>query len=310
MAYYLSEINERCRKDAAAYVAECNAIYQQQLENAADRILANYVRSPIVLLSGPSGSGKTTTSKKISEILKKRGMTTHYVAMDDYFITVSPENTPRLPDGGYDLESPLCVDMDLLNEHFSALSRGETVFVPKYDFTKQRRDPVEGHKFRLKDDEIVVFEGIHALNDAITDVHPEAFKLYISARSNVLDDDSKLIFKGTWMRLMRRTVRDYHFRGTNAAETLKRWASVRRGERLYISPFKDKANLQFDSSFGYEVPMLNNTVTDLFNALPADTPRYEELVSILPAFELFEDISPDLLPKDALLREFVGGGIY
>ena len=309
MAYYLSEINERCRKDAAAYVAECNAIYQQQLENAADRILSNYIRSPIVLLSGPSGSGKTTTSKKISEIMAKRHMTTHYVAMDDYFITVG-ESTPRLPDGGYDLESPLCVDWELLNEHFSALSRGEKIFVPKYDFTKQRRDPVEGHELQLKDDEIVVFEGIHALNDLVTDVHPEAYRLYISARSNVLDDDGNKVFKGTWMRLMRRTVRDYQFRGTDAAETLSRWASVRRGEILYISPFKDKANLQFDSSFGYEVPMMNNMVTDLFNDLPEDTERFEELQSILPAFELFEDISPELLPKDALLREFVGGGIY
>ena len=309
MAYYLSEINERCRRDAAAYVAECNAIYQQQLENAADRILSNYIRSPIVLLSGPSGSGKTTTSKKISEIMAKRHMTTHYVAMDDYFITVG-ETTPRLPDGGYDLESPLCVDWELMNQHFSALSRGEKIFIPKYDFTKQRRDPDGGHELQLKDDEIVVFEGIHALNDLVTDVHPEAYRLYISARSNVLDDDGKTVFKGTWMRLMRRTVRDYQFRGTDAAETLERWASVRRGEILYISPFKDKANLQFDSSFGYEVPMMNNMVTDLFNALPDNTERFEELQSILPAFELFEDISPELLPRDALLREFVGGGVY
>ena len=156
----------------------------------------------------------------------------------------------------------------------------------------------------------MVFEGIHALNDLVTDVHPEAYRLYISARSNVLDDDGNKVFKGTWMRLMRRTVRDYQFRGTDAAETLSRWASVRRGEILYISPFKDKANLQFDSSFAYEVPMMNNMVTELFNALPEDTERFEELQSILPAFELFEDISPDLLPKDALLREFVGGGIY
>ena len=309
MAYYLSEINERCRRDAAAYVAECNAIYQQQLENAADRILSNYIRSPIVLLSGPSGSGKTTTSKKISEIMAKRHMTTHYVAMDDYFITVG-ETTPRLPDGGYDLESPLCVDWELMNQHFSALSRGEKIFIPKYDFTTQRRDPDGGHELQLKDDEIVVFEGIHALNDLVTDVHPEAYRLYISARSNVLDDDGKTVFKGTWMRLMRRTIRDFQFRGTDAAETLERWASVRRGEILYISPFKDKANLQFDSSFGYEVPMMNNMVTDLFNALPDNTERFEELQSILPAFELFEDISPDLLPRDALLREFVGGGIY
>ena len=309
MAYYLSEINERCRRDAAAYVAECNAVYQHELENAADRILSNYIHSPIVLLSGPSGSGKTTTSKKISEILAKRHMTVHYVAMDDYFISVG-ETTPRLPDGGYDLESPLCLDMELLNDHFSRLSRGEKVFVPSYDFTHQRRDPVKGHELQLKDDEIVVFEGIHALNDMITEVHPEAYRLYISARSDILDDDGKVVFKGTWMRLMRRTIRDYLFRGTDAEETLERWASVRRGEKLYISPYKDKANLQFDSSFGYEVPMMNNTVTELFNALPADTPRYEELVSILPAFELFEDIPVDLLPKDAMLREFMGGGIY
>ena len=141
-------------------------------------------------------------------------------------------------------------------------------------------------------------------------MHPEAFKLYISARSNILDDNGAVVFKGTWMRLMRRTVRDYLFRGTAAQETLAHWANIRRGEKLYISPFKDKANLQFDSSFAYEVPVLNNTATDLFNAMPADTPRYSELQSILPAFERFEDVSPDLLAKDSLLREFIGGGKY
>ena len=155
-----------------------------------------------------------------------------------------------------------------------------------------------------------MFEGIHALNDSITDVHPEAFKLYISARSNILDDDGKLVFKGTWMRLMRRTVRDYKFRGTGASQTLAHWANIRRGEKLYISPFKDKADLQFDSSFAYEVPVLNNIATELFTTMPEDTPRYEELMSILPAFERFEDVSPDLLRPDSLLREFVGGGIY
>lgn len=155
-----------------------------------------------------------------------------------------------------------------------------------------------------------MFEGIHALNDSITLVHPEAFKLYISARSNILDDDGAVVFKGTWMRLMRRTVRDYLFRGTAAQETLAHWANIRRGEKLYISPFKDKANLQFDSSFAYEVPVLNNTATGLFNAMPSDTPRYSELQSILPAFERFEDVSPELLAKDSLLREFIGGGKY
>ncbi|MBQ2896221.1 MAG: nucleoside kinase, partial [Oscillospiraceae bacterium] len=307
MAYYLSEINERCKKDPAAFIADCDALYAARLEQAADRIIENRARSPIVLLSGPSGSGKTTTSMKIAEVLERKGVRTHYIAMDDYFLDVSPETTPRLPDGGYDLESPLCMDMDLLNEHFSMLSRGQRILVPKFEFARQMRVEYYGRPLQLREDEIAVFEGIHALNDAITDVHPEAFKLYISARSNVVDDEDRVVFKGTWMRLMRRTVRDYLFRGTRADVTLKRWASVRRGEKLYISPFKDKADLQFDSSFAYEVPALNHIAEELFTSMPEDTPRYQELRSILPAFERFEDISTDLLAEDSLLREFVGG---
>ena len=310
MAYYLTEINERCRSDAAAFIRDCDQIYQQRLEDAADRILASYVRSPIVLLSGPSGSGKTTTAKKITDILEQRGVRTHYVSMDDYFVTVSPETTPRMPDGSYDLESPLCLDMELLSDHFSRLSRGERVWIPKYEFSRQMRDMAAGRSLQLRDDEIVIFEGIHALNDMITAPHPEAFKLYISARSTVNDDDGNVVFKGTWMRLMRRVVRDHLFRGTDPAETLRRWDSVRRGEILYISPFKDKADLQLDSSFAYEVPVLNNTVNDLFNTLTPDTPRLEELQHIVPAYELFEDVSPELVAEDALLREFIGGGIY
>ena len=310
MAYYLTEINERCRADAPAFIADCDALYAQRLSMAADRIQENMARSPIVLLSGPSGSGKTTTAMKICEVLEERGITTHSVSLDDYFKTVSPETTPRTASGAYDLESPLCLDMELLNEHFTRLSRGEKIYVPKYDFVHQTRLMRMGRTLRLKENEVAVFEGIHALNDAITAVHPEAFKLYISARSNILDDGGRVVFKGTWMRLMRRTVRDYLFRGTQAQSTLSHWANVRRGEKLYISPFKDKADLQFDSSFAYEVPVLNNTATDLFAAMPEDTPRYQELRSILPAFELFEDISPDLLADDSLLREFIGGGKY
>ena len=310
MAYNLNEINERCRTDAAGFIAECDAVYADRLEKAADRIQANLEHSPIVLLSGPSGSGKTTTAMKICEVLESRGIRTHSVSLDDYFKTVSPETTPRTASGAYDLESPLCLDMDLLNEHFTKLTRGERIYVPKYDFVHQARLMRYGRTLRLKKDEVVVFEGIHALNDAITTVHPEAFKLYISARSNILDDSGRIMFKGTWMRLMRRTVRDYLFRGTNAQSTLKNWANVRRGEKLYISPFKDKADLQFDSSFAYEVPVLNNTATELFSGMPEDTPRYQELRSILHAFEQFEDISPDLLAEDSLLREFIGGGKY
>ena len=308
--YHLSEINERCRKDPEAFIAECDALYASRLELAADRIAENMHRSPIVLLSGPSGSGKTTTAIKIREALEARGIRTHKISMDDYFKTVDPKTTPRTAEGTYDFESPLCMDMDLLNEHFTLLSEGKTVNIPKYHFRRQARVMLPGRELRLGDNEVAIFEGIHALNDSITNVHPEAFKLYISARSNILDDAGNLIFKGTWMRLMRHTVRDFNFRGTGAGETLAQWGNIRRGEKLYISPFKDKADLQFDSSFAYEVPVLNNTATELFRSIPGDTPRYEELMQILPAFQLFEDISPELLQPDSLLREFVGGSRY
>ena len=207
MAYYLSEINARCRADAAGFIAECDGIYADRLELAADRIMENMEKSPIVLLSGPSGSGKTTTALKICEVLERRGVRTHSISMDNYFKSVSPETTPRTPEGKYDLESPLCMDMELLNEHFSVLSEGGRILVPRYDFVHQCRDLEPSASLRLKKNEVAVFEGIHALNDSITLVHPEAFKLYISARSNILDDDGAVVFKGTWMRLMRRTVR-------------------------------------------------------------------------------------------------------
>ena len=193
-AYYLSEINQRCRRDAAQFIADCDAIYAGRLELAADRIMENMSRSPIVLLSGPSGSGKTTTAMKICEVLESQGIHTHTISMDDYFKTVDPLTTPRTPEGSYDLESPLCMDMDLLNEHFTLLSQGKTVNVPKSKFPRQTRVMRPGRELRLGDRDVAIFEGIHALNDTITNVHPEAFKLYISARSNILDDGGKVVF--------------------------------------------------------------------------------------------------------------------
>ena len=199
MSYSLTDINYRTVTDPKGFLEESDAEYDRKVRTAADKIIGNLKRSPIVLLSGPSGSGKTTTAMKICEVLEERGIRTHSVSMDDYFKTVSPETTPRTASGAYDLESPLCMDMELLNKHFSALSRGEKIYVPKYDFVHQSRLMRYGRALRLKKNEIVVFEGIHALNDAITDVHPEAFKLYISAQSSVMDGDTSL-FKGTWIR--------------------------------------------------------------------------------------------------------------
>jgi uridine kinase len=310
MAYKLREINERCRTDPGGFVGECDASYAVRIAYAAEKIIENMKQSPIVLLSGPSGSGKTTTAMKIAEELGRRGVRTHSISMDNYFRTVTADSVPRTPEGLPDLESPLCMDMELLNEHFSRLSRGERVLVPKYEFARRMRIQKPSKTLCLGKDEVAVFEGIHALNDDIPNVHPEAFKLYFSARSDIQRDEGRVVFKGTWMRLCRRAVRDYKFRGTTAIDTLRMWANVRRGEKLYISPFKNKADLKFDSSFPYEVPVLNNMATELFESVPEGTERFEELHSIVPAFALFEDLDPDFLAPDSLLREFIGGGNY
>ena len=312
MAYQLEEINRRLKEDPAEFVAECDGVYQKRLETAADRILERMKVSPIVLLSGPSGSGKTTTALKLEQQLERRGVQTHTISMDNYFKTLNRRTVPRNAEGDIDYESPKLLDMDLLDETFTKLSRGEWVIVPKFEFARQMRNDSRGTPLKLDKNEIAIFEGIHALNDDISGRHPEATTLYISARSNILEGEA-LRFKGTWMRISRRAVRDYNFRGTDLVETLSMWYNVRRGEKAYISPFKGRANVIIDSSLRYEVPVFANYADPLRAAVervPADNERRAELESMVEAFRYFQPLDPALVPADSLIREFIGGGSY
>ena len=309
MAYQLSEINRRIRTDVEEFLAECDQQYAQRVSLASDKILSNLDKSPVVLLSGPSGSGKTTTALKIAEELRRRGVNSHAVAMDDYFLTVNPKTAPRTPEGEIDYESPLCLDMELLDRHFTDLREGREILIPKYEFGRQMRNDSMATLLSLGKNEVAIFEGIHALNDDIAGGHPEATKLYISARSNI-NEGAELRFKATWMRLTRRCVRDYNFRGTDVSETLEMWPNVRRGEKLYISPYKNKADIMFDSSFPYEVSVMNHYAPQLFLAASEENPRKAELQQLAAAFDHFEAIDPELVSRHALLREFIGGGSY
>ena len=254
MSYQITDINYRLVTDPVGMIEEGDAHYHALVDEAAEHIIGNLQNSPIVLLSGPSGSGKTTTAMKIADALGRRGIGTHYVSMDDYFRTIGPD-TPRTSEGALDLESPLCLDMELLNEHFTRLSRGEQVDLPRYDFAARARAPEPQRAIRLARDEVVIFEGIHALNDSITQRHREAFK-------------------------------------------------------LYISPYKNKADFQFDTSLPYELPVFNTTATMLFRSIPEGIERYDELRSVLPAIQMFGHIDEKLVPETSLLREFIGGGVY
>ena len=312
MPYQLTEINSKIRRDPVAFLAECDAHYQQRIETAVDRILERMKESPIVLLSGPSGSGKTTTALKLEQELERRGVNSHTISMDNYFKTLNRKTAPRTPEGDIDYESPLLLDMDLLDETFTKLSRGEWVVVPKFEFARQMRNDSRGTLLKLERNEIAIFEGIHALNDDIAGRHPEATTLYISARSNILEGEA-LRFKGTWMRITRRAVRDFNFRGTDLVETLSMWYNVRRGEKKYISPFKGRANVIIDSSLRYEVPVFANYAQPLREALaqvPPENERYRELQALVGAFSCFEPIDPKLVASESLIREFIGGGSY
>lgn len=312
MAYSLKEINDAVRSDPKGFVEECDAAYAKKIENAARRIADNRGRSRVVLLSGPSGSGKTTTAKKIEARLEEMGIRSHAISMDNYFQTVDPETAPRNREGQIDYESPFCLDMDLLNRHFAMLDRGEKIHIPKFEFARQMRSAIKSSPLRLGKDEIAIFEGIHALNDIITGKNPNAMKLYISARSNVTDEAGGTAFKGTWMRLARRTVRDAKFRSWEPDVTIKMWANVRRGEKLYISPFKDNADIQFDSSLPYEVSVVKAFALPLFQRLHLSQgmERYEEIRHLVEAYPKFETLDEKYVAPDSLIREFIGGGIY
>jgi uridine kinase len=308
LAYQLNEINQRIREDVKGFLEECDDEYGQKVGRAADYIIDNLDKSPVVLLSGPSGSGKTTTAQKVEEKLKRRGVNSHTISMDNYFKTLDHHTAPRTEEGEVDFESPEMLDQELLDRHFTALANGEEILIPKFDFAGQMRDTAVT-PLRLGKDEVAIFEGIHALNDTIAGRHPEATGMYISARSNVLEGE-ELRFKGTWMRLTRRSVRDYNFRGTGVETTMAMWANVRRGEKLYISPFKYRAKIIFDSSLPYEVSVMKHYAKPLMEAVPAENERHKELLDLVDAFRWFEPIDPDLVAPDSLIREFIGGGTY
>lgn len=313
MAYSLTEINTGLQTDPVGFIAACDAAYRRRVDHAVDVILERMGESPIVLLSGPSGSGKTTTALKLEEELERRGVTCHTISMDNYFKTMDHDAAPRTPEGDIDYESPLMMDMDLLDESFTRLSRGEEIVVPKFEFARQMRNTSRGVPLTLGKNEVAIFEGIHALNDDIAGRHPEATTLYISARSDILDEQGRTAFKGTWMRIVRRSVRDYNFRGTEVHRNLAMWHNVRRGEKAYISPFKGRAKVVIDSSLPYEVNVFANYADVLRKAL-ADVapgnPRWRELHDLVESFAAFPAISQELVPADALIREFIGGGSY
>ena len=296
--------------DASEMIKIAEAFHEKKIAQMADAIFeANATRGArLVLISGPSSSGKTTTAKRLGVHLHLLGLNPVLISLDDYF--VERDKTPLDENGEYDYEAFDAIDRETFNEHLQRLYAGESVDIPRYDFITGKR---EWHPEPLRFDErsVLVVEGIHALNPALTTgiADDKKFKIYASALTSVSMDHLSRI-PTTDNRLIRRIVRDCYTRGNDATATLQRWQSVRRGEEKHIFPYQEYADVMFNSVLFYEIPILKRFIEPMLHTVPDTVPEYAEARRLLEFLDNFVSVAPDEVPLNSILREFIGGSSF
>ena len=283
------------------------ALQEKKIARIADEI-ANRKGVKLVLLAGPSSSGKTTTCKRLSIQLLTNGIKPLQISLDDYF--VDREKTPLGENGEYDYESLYALNLPLLNEQFNALFRGEEVELPHYNFQLGKSER-SGKRLKLAPDNVVVVEGIHALNPELTAQIPneQKFTVYASALTTILLDNHNYI-PTTDNRLLRRIIRDYKYRGVSARETIRRWPSVRAGENKWIFPYQENADAMFNTAMLYELAVIKTQAEPLLEQVPENCEEYSEAYRLKKFLGYFKPIPYDKLPPTSLLREFLGGSSF
>ena len=283
------------------------ALQEKKLAKIAEEI-ASRKGVKLVLLAGPSSSGKTTSCKRLSIQLAVNGLKPLQISLDDYF--VDRDKTPKDENGDFDFESIYALNLDLLNEQFNALFRGEEVELPKYDFPSGK-SVKSGKKLKLEPNNVLVVEGIHALNPELTAHVPEEqiFRVYASALTTILLDNHNYI-PTTDNRLLRRIIRDYKYRGVSALETIRRWPSVRSGENKWIFPFQENADAMLNTAMLYELSVLKMQAEPLLQQVPENCEEFAEAYRLLKFLKYFKGIPYNNLPPTSLLREFLGGSSF
>lgn len=283
------------------------ALQEKKIAKIAEEI-ASRKGVKLVLLAGPSSSGKTTSCKRLSIQLAVNGLKPLQISLDDYF--VDREKTPKDASGEYDYESIYALDLDLINEQFNALFRGEEVELPKYDF-QSGKSKKSGNKLKMNDNNVLVVEGIHALNPELTAHIPQEqiFRVYASALTTILLDNHNYI-PTTDNRLLRRIIRDYKYRGVSAQETIHRWPSVRAGENKWIFPFQENADAMLNTAMLYELAVIKTQAEPLLQQVPENCEEYAEAYRLLKFLKYFKGIPYNNLPPASLLREFLGGSSF
>lgn len=283
------------------------ALQEKKIAHIADEI-AKRKGVKLILLAGPSSSGKTTTCKRLSIQLIANGLRPLQISLDDYF--VDRELSPRDENGDYDFESIHALNLKLINEQFNALFNGEEVELPRYDFPTGK-SVKSGNKLKMEDNNVLVVEGIHALNPELTAQIPEELKyrVYVSALTTILLDDHNYI-PTTDNRLLRRIIRDYKYRGVDARETIRRWPSVRAGENKWIFPFQENADVMFNSAMLFELAVIKQQAEPLLEQVPENCPEYSEAYRLLKFLKYIKPIPNTDIPPTSLLREFLGGSSF
>ena len=298
----------RDSRRAVELINLCEARQERLYAALADRIFADRDRIRIVFLAGPSSSGKTSSSLRLAQQCKVLGLNPKVIELDNYFL--SRDRTPRDRDGNLDYESLQAMDLELLGQHLNTLLEGGTVDVPKFEF-KAGEPHFEGHYMQLEENDILIMEGIHALDPGMVPGVDQSriFRVYASALTS-LKLDENCIISTTDNRLLRRMVRDNRVRGISPEETIIRWPSVRNGENNYIFPFQENADVQFNTALLYELPLLRHFAEPLLKAIPSASPSYAEAQRLLSFLDYVTPIPADAIaaiPPTSILREFIGG---
>lgn len=304
----VGELNKHIEeKTVGSLIKVSEALHEKKLAQIADQIHEKK-NVKIILVSGPSSSGKTTFAKRLSVQLRVLGHVCTLLSTDDYF--VEREETPKDEFGNYDFERPDAIDLNLFNEHLSLLLKGESVNIPVFDFSKGSKT-YPGRFLNINEGNILIIEGIHALNPILTDSVDDEykFKVFVSALTQIAVDSQNPIPTND-NRLIRRIVRDYRYRGYSALDTLKRWPSVRKGEEKYIFPFQENADVMFNSALICELGILKLYAEPILAEVPENQKEYSEAVRLLKFLSYFKRVSEAEIPPTSILREFFGGSSF
>lgn len=308
----VGDLNQACNRGMATDLINVSeALQEKKIVRIADEITnrnENGQRVKLVLISGPSSSGKTTFSKRLSIQLMTNGLRPYPISLDDYF--VNREDTPLDENGQHDFESLYALDLPFFEAQLKALLAGEEVELPRFNFNIGKREP-SGKKLRIDDNMILILEGIHALNPALTPNIPAAnkYKIYVSALTTILLDNHNYI-PTTDNRLLRRIIRDYKYRSHSAEATINRWPSVRAGEEKWIFPYQEYADAMFNSALIFELAVLKDHVEPVLRKVPNNSPAYSEAHRLLRFLSHFVPVQDEELPPTSLLREFLGGSSF